>query len=590
MIPSRTVRRCLRPSGRESGAFLTCADRRRSTVVNSNVATTTKPTMALGGKREFVRQRQLALVRFLSSTADAATNVTSPEQQQQQELKLVLEQQESDPHRVLESLGMSEAHLFKIASQTPTSLKLGDMYKYANIPDKSQRLRNAQFLHRELPIRVAQRAVDLLTLPYGLSDATPIRQVACAYITYCHRMMSFPCPETYEQEEAFTDLLQSLVLDRTSIPAAIARGLQQWRKENQANELESERLQEMEDALYRFFTARVGLRFLTEHHVLSCHRDSAKDLRKVTGLFNSNRDDFSGCIHSSLDLVNEINRVADLVVEQTKDFYGISPRVEVVDCITDRDYDAGDFTYVPHHLHYMMGELIKNSCRATVRSHLAKKEQEQNDNAGGLLMGTLSQKSVLSSPEDSLPPIRVVVVKGDEDVTIKVADKGGGIPRSRMQKIWKFAHSTADEEEGSSEFGTDGISGVKLRGFGLPLCRIYARYLGGELTLKSMEGYGLDTYLHLPRLGVACENLPRLVQKSPGERDSTPGRNIRNFSTLSKMSQTLVHGKNSTTIAPKPTTLRHASGIHVTPADVPSVLLQGTSSSGAQNGQNRSLA
>ena len=47
-----------------------------------------------------------------------------------------------------------------------------------------------------------------------------------------------------------------------------------------------------------------------------------------------------------------------------------------------------------------------------------------------------------------------------------------------------------------------------------------------------MEGYGLDAYLHLPRLGVACENLPSLVRHSPGGRDSTPGRNVRNFTTM----------------------------------------------------------
>ena len=123
-----------------------------------------------------------------------------------------------------------------------------------------------------------------------------------------------------------------------------------------------------------------------------------------------------------------------------------------------------------------------------------------------------------------IPPIVVVVVKGDEDVTIKVADRGGGIPRSKMVNVWKFAHSTAGEDESASDFGVDTTTGSKIRGFGLPLARIYARYLGGELTLKSMEGYGLDAYLHLPRLGDSCENLPLEVRFSPGELNSNPPR------------------------------------------------------------------
>lgn len=124
-----------------------------------------------------------------------------------------------------------------------------------------------------------------------------------------------------------------------------------------------------------------------------------------------------------------------------------------------------------------------------------------------------------------MPKIRVVVVKGKEDVTIKVADRGGGIPRSQMSNILRFAQSTADEEkENSSKFGMDEVTGTRLRGFGLPLARIYARYFGGELTLKSMEGYGLDAYLQLPRLGDSCENLPLPVKFSPGELNSNPPR------------------------------------------------------------------
>ena len=64
--------------------------------------------------------------------------------------------------------------LQELASMRCTPLRLRDMYKYAiDFNNQEQRLLNAQFLHKELPIRVAQRAVDLLTLPHGLSEALP---------------------------------------------------------------------------------------------------------------------------------------------------------------------------------------------------------------------------------------------------------------------------------------------------------------------------------------------------------------------------------------------------------------------------------
>jgi pyruvate dehydrogenase kinase 2/3/4 len=411
-----------------------------------------------------------------------------------------------DPDFLADFVGVNKRELLALASQQPTPLRLADMYKYGFGTDLAQRLRNAQFLHKELQIRIAQRAVDLLTLPHGLSEATPIRQVASMYLEYLLKFQQIPSPTNTEEEDAFTDMLQGLVLDRTTIPMDIARGVVAWRDDRREN-LELERLQEMEDALYRFFTARVGLRFVTEHHVLSSPRESTRALRNVTHMFPSDQEDtVLGCIQTNCDLVKEVTKVSELVSQQTREYYGMCPEIDIVDCI--RQDLSREFTYVPHHLHYMLGELLKNSCRATLRRTMDSDLHKGNSNK-----------------KATLPPIRVIIVKGEEDVTIKIADTGGGIPRSLMNSIWKFAHSTADEDESNTDFGMIEGSGAKIRGFGLPLARIYARYFGGELTLKSTEGYGLDAYLHLPRLGDSCEHLPLRVRRSPGERISLPTGN-----------------------------------------------------------------
>jgi pyruvate dehydrogenase kinase 2/3/4 len=36
------------------------------------------------------------------------------------------------------------------------------------------------------------------------------------------------------------------------------------------------------------------------------------------------------------------------------------------------------------------------------------------------------------------PPIKVIVVEGKEDITIKISDEGGGIPRSAIPLIWTY--------------------------------------------------------------------------------------------------------------------------------------------------------
>ncbi|CAB9511664.1 kinase isozyme 4, mitochondrial [Seminavis robusta] len=410
--------------------------------------------------------------------------------------------------------------LQRLASLSPTSLKLGDMYKYAASADLEQRLRNAQFLHRELPIRLAQRAYDLLSLPHGLSsESTPIRQVAQMYVQYIQQFLEFPFPQTNSQEEGFTEQLQGMVMDRTSIPTTIAQGLMEWLDDDRREDFELGRQQEMEDALVRFFTARVGLRFLAEHHILSSPSQRGGDkLREAQTAISPSEVGAKdrGCIQHDCNPVQECEKVAQEVARQTYDCYGICPEIEIVDRQSD---NAQVFTYVPHHLHYMLAELLKNSCRVSVERYMEQ---------GGS-----------NSTTAKISPVRVVIVKGANEVTIKVSDEGGGIPRSTMARIFKFTHSTSRQEyEGNTDFGTVEAGIKHMRGFGLPLARIYARYFGGELTLKSMEGYGLDAYLYLPRLGDACENLPRRVIASPGEQVSLPApkrinkSGTRAFSTL----------------------------------------------------------
>jgi len=445
---------------------------------------------------------------------------------------------------------VSMDELLALASCQPTALSLGAMYKYApkrtnsyssfNEQDSGKfvdvdRLRNSQFLYKELPIRIAQRAIDLLTLPHGLNRTRGVQSIANTYLQYLQQLRDFPVPTNSETEKEFTKTLSGIVLDRHSIPMAIARGLHSL-KDGRKAPLEACQLAEMEEGINRFFTARVGLRFLVEHHVLSGNDENSdalyrKQLEAEGGLellddenyaltSEEDRDaDCCGAIQKNCDPVKEVRRTVARVTKLCRESYGIAPEIEIVDCTPDKDVEL-PFTYVPHHLRYMLAELLKNSCRATVRNYLSGANTQKEDHTNH---HNDSDGGIHDAP--TLPPIKVVVTKGAEDVTIKIEDRGGGMPRSVTQRIWTFAHSTLSKEgrtrEEQYDFGKDEFTGGHMRGFGLPLARIYARYFGGEVTIKSIEGYGVDAYLYLPVLGVACENLPQRVTRSPGNLDSS---------------------------------------------------------------------
>jgi len=281
--------------------------------------------------------------------------------------------------------------LLALASCQPTALSLETMYKYAPKPNNANidpkfvdidRLRNSQFLHKELPIRIAQRAIDLFTLPHGLNRTREVQSVANTYLQYLQQLRKFPMPTNAETEREFTKTLKEFILDRHSIPMAISRGLQRLKDDRKAP-ADARRLAEMEEALTRFFTARVGLRFLVEHHVWSGSGDNSdtlyrRQLESEGGLElldqenyanlegSNNHENFCGAIQKNCDPVKEVKRTVARVTKLCRESYGIAPEIEVVDCTPNKDANIC-FTYVPHHLRYMLAELLKNSCRATVR-------------------------------------------------------------------------------------------------------------------------------------------------------------------------------------------------------------------------------
>jgi pyruvate dehydrogenase kinase 2/3/4 len=122
----------------------------------------------------------------------------------------------------------------------------------------------------------------------------------------------------------------------------------------------------------------------------------------------------------------------------------------------------------PQYLYYVLVEIMKNSMQAMMKQ----------------------RKEGRSSQGDTL---RVVICNDEEKVVIAVRDKGGGIPFGEMAKIWSYLYTTALMDEDSKPTALAGY------GVGLPLSRLYAKYLGSTIEMQSMPGYGTDVYLTISR-------------------------------------------------------------------------------------------
>lgn len=75
---------------------------------------------------------------------------------------------------------------FSLKKQTGISLK----HMMDFVPTRKNLLLSAQFLHKELPVRLAHRVIELENLPYGLSEKAPILQVSIFCRTPLHSICS----------------------------------------------------------------------------------------------------------------------------------------------------------------------------------------------------------------------------------------------------------------------------------------------------------------------------------------------------------------------------------------------------------------
>ncbi|KAG8869957.1 hypothetical protein FRB97_000564 [Tulasnella sp. 331] len=241
---------------------------------------------------------------------------------------------------------------------------------------------------------------------------------------------SFP-PELHAYNKKFTKMLENIKHRHDPTVTTVAQGVLEW-KQNRGKTATQETPREIQDWLDRFYMSRIGIRFLIGQHVALNTLEPHEDWVGII------------CTKSNVhDIVTEAIENARFVCE---DHYALfrGPPVQLI-CPKELS-----FPYVPGHLSHIVFELLKNSLRAVVERY-----------------GT--------SNEATLPPIKVVVIEGKEDITVKISDEGGGIPRSAIPLIWTYMYTTMElGSKGVAENLRDSDFKAPMAGFGygLPLSRL----------------------------------------------------------------------------------------------------------------------
>lgn len=251
-------------------------------------------------------------------------------------------------------------------------------------------------------------------------------------------------PELGAYNTKFADTLEKIKRRHDSVVTTVAQGILEWKRKRQRMQIDHN----IQAFLDRFYMSRIGIRMLIGQHIALTDQKARSDPNYV-GII---------CTKTSVrDLAQEAIENARFVCE---DHYGLfdAPKVQLV-CNDDIS-----FMYVPGHLSHMLFETLKNSLRAVVERYGQDKAE--------------------------FPVTKVIVAEGKEDITIKISDEGGGIPRSAIPLVWTYMYTTVDQTPSlDPDFNkSDFKAPMAGFGYGLPISRLYARYFGGDLKLISMEG------------------------------------------------------------------------------------------------------
>jgi len=370
----------------------------------------------------------------------------------------------------------------------PNTMSVRTMLEFwmANRELGDKLVESGNYLMKELPIRLCHRIVDIHNLPFVLACNPHLQKVYHIYLTSLETILAQPPLVTFDDNVRFSNMLKELFESHVDVVPALARALRDSKQHSP--EHHQVLLQEF---LNKMLVKRISTRMIVGQHLasMSMHPLAEGETNCLS------EQEVIGLIERRCRPAEVVMRCAEAAQRTCEECYGHFPEVVI------EGHTKIDFAYVRVHLEYILFEIIKNALRATVERH-QRLIEEGEFNEG-----------------DDPPPVLVVVSGSEDEISIKVSDKGGGVASKALADIWTYGYSTASPVSTGSTPDREGNVGnpspsesnarppMHGFGFGLPLARIYAQYFGGDLQINSLVGYGSDVYLKINRLGRHMEKI-----------------------------------------------------------------------------------
>jgi len=324
------------------------------------------------------------------------------------------------------------------------------------------------FLRKEIPVRLSNIMKEINLLPGNLLQMPSVLILQDWYAQSFRDLVEFDSGSATDQATLanFCQTLKTVQTRHANVVQTMAQGVLELKESHTVDKQTDMAIQYFLD---RFYMSRISMRMLINQHKLLFEPDADKDTKRI------------GMIDPSCKVKSVIMESFQNAAFLCEEYYDCAPDIEIKGQTivkNEKGKKVGlSLVYPPPHLYHILFELFKNSMRATVETH---------------------------GKSQHMPEIEVLVAKGEHDVSIRVSDQGGGIPRHITDHMFHYLFSTAPRPS-----MTPTKAPLAGYGYGLPLSRLYARYFHGDLILNSYDGYGTDAVVYLKTMThEATELLP----------------------------------------------------------------------------------
>jgi len=281
----------------------------------------------------------------------------------------------------------SQSAIEQLALKQSTRISPLTMMHIGRTKDDEHLLRSAQYLHQDLPIRLAHRINDFRNLPFVVACNPRLLELHERFIKIFHTLHSFPPIKTLEQEKIFTELLQNIFNYSSDTIPLLAEGFRESQRHIN---------QEMfvRNFLDRILTSRLAIQMLIEHHI-ELRKDKVNHIGAICMNFSPKK-----FIESSAEYVQKVYRST----------YGIAPNVQIDGHVNS------SFPYITTPLYYIVPEMLKNAFRATVEYH--------------------------KNSDHDVPNVDVTISVNEDELLLRIRDRGGGMSQSLLDKIFDYNFSS----------------------------------------------------------------------------------------------------------------------------------------------------